>query len=376
LLERSGLSAVQKSGYDGNRNYGNTFAFGDGSALMLVRLGMRNEAMRHWVAIFTACFIGSAIGPTAAQNLRANSPGPTQKVVVRFTWKLKGEFAPLFVALDKGYYAAEGLDVELAEGSGAETVVKLIGAGTDKIGYGPATVIAEAVNQGLPVEVIAVYQPSVPIGLVSFPDVPLSKPTDLEGKKLGTVTGETFGNMLEPFAKLNHVDLSKVTVVRMDGAARNAQFLLRKLDVASVYLNNEKPIFEKKAGVKFNVINIGDFGLKLLGASFFVNRTFAEQQPDLLRKLLRATAKGYLDAKRDVAGAVAIMSNHMTVKLDRDVLEQEVRETLDATPVPKDIPLGWQSAEAWKSNLDLLKATNSIQTVRDLQSYYTNAYLK
>ena len=332
--------------------------------------------MRHLVAIFAFFFIGGAIGPTAAQNLATNVAGPTQKVVVRFTWKLKGEFAPLFVALDKGYYADEGLDVELAEGSGAETVVKLIGAGTDKIGYGPATVIAEAVNQGLPVEVIAVYQPSAPIGLVSFPDVPLSKPADLEGKKLGTVTGETFGNMLDPFAKLNHVDLSKVTVVRMEGGTRNAQFLLRKLDIASVYLNNEKPIFEKKAGVKFNVINIGDFGFNLLGASFFVNRSFAEQNPDLLRKLLRATAKGYLDAKRDVAGAVTIMSNHMTVKLDRDVLEQQVRETLDATPVPKDVPLGWQSAEEWKSNLDLLKETNSIQVVKDLQSYYTNAYLK
>src|SRR6266851_5968391 len=46
-----------------------------------------------------------------------------EKLTVRFTWKLKGEYAPLFVALDKGYYKAEGLEVDLAESSGAQTVL-------------------------------------------------------------------------------------------------------------------------------------------------------------------------------------------------------------------------------------------------------------
>lgn len=319
----------------------------------------------------------SAIGPADAQSaVGSTATAAAQKLTVRFTWKLKGEYTPLFVALDKGYYAAEGLDVDLAEGSGAETVVKMVGVGTDSIGYGPATVIAEAVNQGLPVEVIAVYQPSVPIALVSFPDIPLATPKDLEGRKLGSTLGETFGNMVEPFAKLNHIDLSKVTVVRMANATLNSEFLLRQIDIASIYLNNEKPLFEKKAGVKFNAMRISDFGLKLLGASLFVNRSFAEQNPDTLRKLLRATAKGYLDAKSDVKGAAAIIDKYMKIKIDRDVLEEQVQATLDAAPVTEGIPLGWQNAEAWTSNLELLRATNAIQSIKDLRSYFTNDYLK
>jgi NitT/TauT family transport system substrate-binding protein len=328
--------------------------------------------------VAVACLFAALAGSPGTANAQAPATAPAtsrQSVVVRFTWKLKGEFAPLFVALDKGYYAAEGLDVRFAEGSGAETVVKLIGTGTDSIGYGPATVIAEAINQGLPVEVVAVYQPSVPIGLVSFPDIPLRAPKDLEGRRLGTVLGETFGNMLEPFAKVNDIDLSKVTIVRMDNASRNAQFMLRKLDIASVYLNNEKPLFEKKAGVQFNSLNIADFGLKLLGASFFVNRDFAQGNGELLRKLLRATAKGYLDAKQDIPGATEIMDRHLTIKVDRDVLEEQVRATLEATPVPGGMPLGWQDADAWKSNLELLRATATIRVIRDLAFYYTNDFL-
>lgn len=317
-----------------------------------------------------------ALALAAMPVLAQQAAGGKEKVLVRFTWKLKGEDAPLFVALDKGYYAAEGLDVEFAEGSGAETVVKLIGAGIDKIGYGPATTAAEATSAGLPIEVVAIYQPEVPIGVVSFPDVPFKTPKDLAGKRLGISVGETFGNMLEPFAKLNDVDLSKVTRVQMDNSTRNSQFMARKLDVTSVYLNNELPLFEKKAGVKFNVVKISDFGLKLLGASFFVNRAYAEHNGATLKKLLRATARGYLEAKRDLEGATTIMDKHMKLKLDRDVLRAQVKATLDATPVPKAKPLGWQDASAWKANLDLLKSTGSIKEVKDLKTYYTNAYLE
>ena len=310
-----------------------------------------------------------------APGAPASAAGAQQKVVVRFTWKLKGEYAPLYVALDKGFYAAEGLDVELAEGSGAETVVKLIGIGTDAVAYGPATVVAEAVNKGMPVEVVAVYQPQAPIALVSFPDVPLKTPKDLEGRKLGITTGETFGNLVEPFAKLNNFDLSKVTVVKMESSTRAAQFMVRGLDVTSLYLTNELPLFQKRAGVTFNVVKIADFGLKVLGASFIVNSNFAKSNPETIRKLLRATAKGYLDAKKDPVGATGIMDKYMKVKIDREILEQQVKATVDSTPILEGKPIGWQSDAEWRANLELLKSTNAIQVIKDLRLYYTNDYL-
>jgi len=332
-------------------------------------------------AIFAAAALLLAVSEPAALAQGAPTPGaPTvssarQKVLVRFTWKLKGEYAPLYVALDKGYYAAEGLDVEFAEGSGAETTVKVVGIGTDAIAYGPATIVAEAVNKGMPVEVVAVYQPQVPIALVSFPEVPLKTPKDLEGRKLGITTGETFGNLVEPFARINNVDLPKVTIVKMESSVRSAQFMTRGTDITSLYLTNELPLFEKRAGVKFNALKIADFGLKLLGASFIVNSKFARDNPETVRKLLRATAKGYLEAKKDPAAATAIMDKYMKVKVDREILEQQVKATVDATPVIEGKPIGWQTDAEWLANLELLKSSNAIQVIKDLRHYYTNEYL-
>lgn len=299
-----------------------------------------------------------------------------EKMQVRFTWKLKGEYAPLFVALDKGYFAAEGLDVKLAEGQGAQTVLRLLAAGTEHIGYGPAVAAAQAVSQGMPVRVAALYQTKAPMGVVSFPDVPLKGPKDLEGKRIGISVGETFTDMLEPFTKINNVDLSKITRIQMDNSARTSQFLSRKVDVMSVYLSNELPLLEKKTGVKFNVMRISNHGLNLLGASYYVSNEFAKQNPQAVTKLLRATAKGYADAMKDPKGAAAIMSKYMKVKEDPEVLVAQVKATVESTNAPAGRPIGWQSEADWKNNLDLLMSTGAIKERKDLQLYFTNEYLK
>lgn len=336
---------------------------------------------RHLLATLVLALALSAAGPGVPLEAQpAGEPqtaGQTmQHVVVRFSWKLKGEYAPLFVALDRGYYEQEGLDVELAEGSGAETVVKMVGLGTDKITYGPATVGAEAVDSGLPVQVIALYQTEVPIAVVSFPDMPLKTPKDLEGHTLGVSIGETFANLVEPFERINKLDPSKIKVIQMNSAARASQFMAGKIDFMSLYLSNELPLFEKQAGVKFNVLKISDFGLKLMGAAFLVNEDYAKTHASTLEKLLRATARGYADAEKDYKAAAAIMAKYMTLKIDSDVLDQQVKATMNSLSKIPGKPLGWQSEEDWKSNLELLKAGHMIDRIKDPRFYYTNAYLR
>ena len=230
------------------------------------------------------CLLAAVTMARAPQDIaRGQSP---ERLTVRFTWKLKGEYAPLYVALEKGYYNAEGLDVQLSEGNGAQNVLKVLAAGNEKFGYGPAVAAAQAVSLGLPVKVVALYQTSAPMGVIAFPDTPLKGPKDLEGKRLAISVGETFGDMIRPFTRINNVDLGKIQLIQMDASARTTQFLTRKVDVMSVYLSNELPQIEKRAGVKFNVIKVTDFGLNVLGSSMYVSNAFAEQKPDTVKKLL------------------------------------------------------------------------------------------
>jgi NitT/TauT family transport system substrate-binding protein len=333
---------------------------------------MAHRALMPRAIVAVGALVGTLLvaAPTCALAQGA------EKITVRFTWKLKGEYAPLFVALDKGYYKAEGLDVELAEGSGAQTVLKLLASGNEKFGYGPAVSAAQAVSQGLPVKVVALYQTKAPMGVISFPDVALKTPKDLEGKRLAISVGETFGDMLGPFCRINNVDISKIQQIQMDASARTTQFLTRKIDVMSVYLSNEWPQIEKRAGVKFNMLRVADFGLNLLGASMIVSNAFAEQSPDTIKKLLRATAKGYRDAMADPKAAAATMAKFMRVPEEPDILARQVEATVVSTNAPSGKPLGWQESADWQANLTLLKETGGIAELKPLAAYYSNDYLQ
>ncbi|MDO9439643.1 MAG: ABC transporter substrate-binding protein [Beijerinckiaceae bacterium] len=313
----------------------------------------------------------SVLAPSIAA---AQAPAAPQKLTVRFTWKLKGEYAPLFVALDKGYYKAEGLDIDLAEGSGAQTVFKLLASGAEKVGYGPAIAVAQAVSAGLPIKVVSVYQSRTPMGVISFPNMPLKTPKDLEGKSIAISVGETFGDMLKPFTATNGVDFDKIKKVQMESSARTSQFLNRNIDVMSVYLSNELPQLEKRTGVTFNVLKVSDFGMNLLGASLIVSNDFAAKEPETLRKLLRATAKGYADAMKDPAMAAATMAKYMKVPEQPDVLQKQVEATVVSTNAPAGKPIGWQSEDDWKGNLQLLKDTGAITAVKPLTDYFTNEF--
>ena len=105
--------------------------------------------------------------------------------------------------------------------------------------------------------------------------------------------------------------------------------MARKIDVTSLYLSNELPLFERRAGVKLNVLKIADFGLKVLGAAFLVNADYANSNPGIIKRLLRGTAAGYEDAKRDYKGAADIMAKYMAVRTDHDILQQQVKATME-----------------------------------------------
>src|SRR5438105_9461030 len=169
----------------------------------------------------------------APQQAAAQAP---DKLTIRFTWKLKGEYAPLFVALDKGYYKAEGLEVDLAEGSGAQTVLKLLASGNEKFGYGPAVSAAQAVSQGLPVKVVALYQTKAPMGVISFPDVPLKSPKDLEGKRLAISVAEPSAEISGLSTRLKKANMAKTSQIKMTASAAPPHFLTPRTDVRRAIL--------------------------------------------------------------------------------------------------------------------------------------------
>src|SRR4029078_7100941 len=143
------------------------------------------------------------------------------------------------------------------------------------------------------------------------------------------------------FTRINNVDIGKIQQIQMDASARTSQFLTRKIDVISLCLSTEWPQIEKRANVNVNIFRVSDFGLNLLGASIIVGNAFAEQNPETVKKLLRATPKGYRHVMADPKAAAKTMAKYMKVPEDPEVLDRQLEATVLSTNAPAGKPLGW-----------------------------------
>ena len=122
------------------------------------------------VLIFSLLLIASFSVASAADE----EPIPLQ---FRLNWTLYGEHAPFFVGVDKGFYLEEGLDVTIVEGSGSSTTVKLLGNGTNSIGYADSATMMRGVTAGVPVSAVAVTFQSSPMSFIYRADA--ARPTTI-----------------------------------------------------------------------------------------------------------------------------------------------------------------------------------------------------
>src|SRR5262245_46633253 len=105
----------------------------------------------------------------------AQTPMP---VNVRFSWKLKGEYAQLYVAEANGHFQGAGLAVRLGEGAGAQPALAALLQGQEDLILLPGVFALSAISRGMPVKLVALYHPVTPMGFISQPENPVRVPKD------------------------------------------------------------------------------------------------------------------------------------------------------------------------------------------------------
>lgn len=284
-----------------------------------------------------------------------------ERVTLRLTWTLKGEHAPLLVAREKGYFAAEGLDVAIAEGAGVQAALAAVGTGKDVVAYGSATAAVMAIDKGMPLKVVAVYGRVVPWAIVSMPEIPLHSPADLEGRTLAAANQGTFATLLKGAAGRMGVTLQRLQIIEMDEGAKAAQFLQRKVDLAAVYTNEQLPVWEKKAGMRLNVLPLADHGLRLPGTALIAATESVRTRKDLLQRIHRGILNGFEFCLQEPSECARIAAGAMPNTGDEEVLRRQLEETLALLPAePGILPESdWAEALAFLHDAGLISQVES-----------------
>jgi len=220
------------------------------------------------------------------------TPVPLEPVTLQLQWVTQAQFAGYYVALDKGWYREEGIDLTIDPGGPDLVPADLVLAGRADFGTGLLADLVVAVQQGKPVISVAQVQQLNGLLLIAFKSSGIAAPADFAGKRVGVWLGAWEAQFDALMAKegLTTDEFSLISQgFTMD------PFLEGELDVASAMIYNEYYVV-LESGVKadeLNIIDYANYGLDFPGDTLFTSRQTLEQKPDLCERMVRASLRGW-----------------------------------------------------------------------------------
>jgi NitT/TauT family transport system substrate-binding protein len=247
----------------------------------------------------------------AAAAVVALAAGPaTAQTPVKFSidFKFEGPSAPFLVALDRGYYKAEGLDVTIDTAAGSVEPITRLASGTYDMGFADINSLMKFRDQNptIPLKPVFMVYNRPPFSIVSRKSRGVLKPKDLEGHKLGAPAADGAFAQWKIFVQANGIDASKVTVENVGFPVREPMLAAGQVDAITGF-SFSSYINLKDRGVPVDdivVLLMADYGVNLYGNTIIVSPKFASEHPDAVKGFLRAFLRGLKDTVKDPASAV------------------------------------------------------------------------
>ena len=239
-------------------------------------------------------------------------------------WRLSGSHAPIFLAVDKGFFAEEGLAPDIVPGDGSANVVNRLASGSWNIGIGDIASVIQFNTLNPEQRVLAIYnQTPADLTVVALAGSGIEEPSDLIGRTIGAPVGDTAFKMWPAFAAATGIGEGDVTWEHMAANIREAMLLQGRVD--AITANEGTAYFNLKAA---NVpdedmvfIRYSENGVNLVNIGLMVNESFAQERPDLVRSVVRAVHRGYVAAMEDPQAAIdALMARDPL--LNREIEEE------------------------------------------------------
>jgi NitT/TauT family transport system substrate-binding protein len=302
---------------------------------------------------------------------------------VRFAldWRFEGPAAPYLVAIDKGYYKQEGLNVSIDPGSGSVEGINRVASGAYDVGFCDINLLVKYRDnpRNLPVKMVMMVYDTPAFSIITLKKNGIAKPKDLEGRILGAPAGDGAWAQWPIFVQANRLDAAKVKVENIGFPVREPMLAQGKVDAItgfwfSSYMNL------KATGIAPSdivVLHMRDWGLDLYGNGIVANPDFMRFSPKAVAGFVRGTIRGIQETLRDPDAAIeSVMKRNPIAK--RDVELERLKLSLERNFVTPDVRkngLGGVDAKRLERSIDQIGLTFQYTNKPKAAEIFTAQYL-
>lgn len=281
------------------------------------RTPMRSRALKALASLTLAAVTVTAASTAAAQQNR---------VRFQLDWRFEGPGSLFVMGQCKGFYKDEGLDVVIDAGNGSAGTVNRVASGAYDMGFADIGAMIEflAANQHIPaarLQAVYMVYDATPAAVFALKKSGITKPSDLNGKKMGAPVFDAGRKTFPIFAKATGLDASKFNWQSMDPPLRETMLARGEVDaITGFYFTSLLNLNAR--GVKDEdvvVLKYPDYGVRIYGNAILANPGFIEKNPEAIRKFLRAFTRSAKAAIEDNEGAIKCLK-------ERDALLDEALE--------------------------------------------------
>jgi NitT/TauT family transport system substrate-binding protein len=320
------------------------------------------------------------LAPLFALMITTNAVAETD---VRFTldFKIDGPSAPFLLALDKGYYKAEGLNVTIDPSLGSLEPIERVASGAYDMGFGDINALIKFRDSkpATPVKAVFMLYNRPPYAVIGRKSRGIASPKDLEGKTLGAPSAGGAYAQWPIFARANGIDVSKVTIENVGFPVREPMLAAGQVDAITGY-SFTSYVDLKDKGVPVDdivVLLMADYGLALYGSAILVNTKFAAEHPDAVQSFLRAFLKGLKDTVKQPASAIeSVLRRNGEVRknVELERLTMAIRENI-VTPEVKENGYGGIDADRFARAIEQTALTYKFKTKPKLDDVFDSSFL-
>lgn len=284
------------------------------------------------------------------------------------------QFAPLYVAIEKGFYEEVGLQVEIDYNMETDSVA-LVSADELQFAIASGEQVLLGRAQELPVFYVMAWYSDYPVGVASLADQGIAEPQDLAGKSIG-LPGLYGANYIGLRALLDAAGLEENDVTLESIGYTQAESLANGLvDTVSIYVSNE-PNKLRAEGYDVNVLAVSDY-LPLVANGMITSQKMLADRPELVGAMVRATLKGieYTAAHPDEAFEICFNHVENLAELSEDELLVQKQVLTDSIELYQLDPPGYSDMESWENMQDILLQMDLIEGPVDLDQIFSNDFV-